>query len=452
VDCYKEILLYWQSAEMGLAASQNVGPAFEELGPRSPKDRARSAILGAFVADAASMPLNRIYDQGALDKLLRGRSRRDHTLNKQKHEQGREEEVLEPEIPEFFSPCSCPFYSLSNGENSPYGKEAYPLLHSISSCGFFDKEHVSEFMFKCMRGPEFPADEKDFRASVAAEGKNLHHVAPPPSNENSGSSFNSHLRLYVGYQQQPRLCGSLSRLFLENRLQGLPWEQCASATDIQCLGIVCVPIIVARYAGSGSRMIDAVEACVQIRQTHSYALEVARLAARLLEQVVLGKSVYDALRWGLDSNSGSNLPPSERAYLERALVGHTNCIESVNFGQGIRAERADFIGQPFSLAAEQLGLDSQSPGCMLTSLVALRAFRDYKSAVRANIVAGGDSALRAWFIGAMLAAEGGETAIPIQWRTQCSEFGDVWTLASRIAGSNPHFNSLQEINYCRVVV
>jgi len=167
---------------------------------------------------------------------------------------------------------------------------------------------------------------------------------------------------------------------------------------------------------------------------------------------VLGMSVYDALRWGLDSNSGSNLPPSERAYLERALVDHTNCIGSVNFSQGIRAERAGFIGQPFSLAAEQLGLDSKSPGCMHTSLVALRAFRDYKTAIRANIVAGGESALRAWFIGAMLAAEGGETAIPIQWRTQCSEFGDVWALASRIAGSNPHFNSLQEINYCRVVV
>jgi len=244
---------------MGLNASQNVGP-FEELGPRSPKDRARSAILGAFVADAASMPLNRIYDQGALDKLLRGRSRGDHSLNKQKHEQGRdEEEVLEPEIPEFFSPCSCPFYNLPNGENSPYGKEAYPLLHSISSCGFFDKEQASEFMFICMRGPEFPADEKEFRVSVAAEEKDLHHGSPP-SNEKSGSSFNSPLRLYIEYQQQPRLCGSLSRLFLEHRLQGRTWEQCASSSDIQCLGLVCVPIIVARYAGSGSRMIDAVEA------------------------------------------------------------------------------------------------------------------------------------------------------------------------------------------------
>ena len=62
---------------------------------------------------------------------------------------------------------------------------------------------------------------------------------------------------------------------------------------------------------------------------------------------------------------------------------------------------------PFSVACEELGLSSQLPGSMQAALYALACFPSYKTAVRANIVAGGDNALRAWLIASLLAAEQG---------------------------------------------
>lgn len=53
--------------------------------------RARAAVLGAFVADAASMPLHWIYDSNHLNSLVGNQD------------------------PAFFSPPSCPFYQVSAG-------------------------------------------------------------------------------------------------------------------------------------------------------------------------------------------------------------------------------------------------------------------------------------------------------------------------------------------------
>jgi hypothetical protein len=51
--------------------------------------RAKAAVIGAFVADAASMPLHWIYEVGKIDSLV------------------------ESNAPEFFDPPSCPFYEVT---------------------------------------------------------------------------------------------------------------------------------------------------------------------------------------------------------------------------------------------------------------------------------------------------------------------------------------------------
>jgi hypothetical protein len=63
-------------------------------------ERARSAILGAFVADAATMPLHWIYDRDQLKSIIGDKA----------------------STPEFFNPPSCPFY---NSEKNP------GMLHAL---------------------------------------------------------------------------------------------------------------------------------------------------------------------------------------------------------------------------------------------------------------------------------------------------------------------------------
>mmetsp|Transcript_29798 Transcript_29798/g.65111 ORF Transcript_29798/g.65111 Transcript_29798/m.65111 type:complete len:393 (-) Transcript_29798:225-1403(-) len=89
--------------------------------------RAKAAILGAFVADAATMPLHWIYDTREIDDLVQSNQ------------------------PEFFDPPSCPFYEYELGELSPYGDEALPLLESMASRGELDPVGFSEDLFEAFK-------------------------------------------------------------------------------------------------------------------------------------------------------------------------------------------------------------------------------------------------------------------------------------------------------------
>ncbi|CAM9977229.1 unnamed protein product, partial [Phaeothamnion confervicola] len=81
-----------------------------------PKVRARDAILGAFVADSATSGLHWIYDTSKIDDLLKGERALEHPF-------------------EFYDPPSCPFYSSTVGNLSPWGHELVPLLTSLKKRG-----------------------------------------------------------------------------------------------------------------------------------------------------------------------------------------------------------------------------------------------------------------------------------------------------------------------------
>lgn len=72
-------------------------------------------MLGAFVADAATMSLHWIYDPSELKAI-----------------------VKESDHPEFFDPPHSPFYKYPLGSLSPYGDEALALLTSATTRGHID--------------------------------------------------------------------------------------------------------------------------------------------------------------------------------------------------------------------------------------------------------------------------------------------------------------------------
>ena len=58
------------------------------------------------------------------------------------------------------------------------------------------------------------------------------------------------------------------------------------------------------------------------------------------------------------------------------------------------------------------------PGVFSGAVLELARGKDFKSAVEENALAGGDNCSRAIFMGACLAAEQGEAAIPAEWKTK----------------------------------
>lgn len=90
------------------------------------RQRARASVLGALLADAATMPLHWIYDTGKVQSLLESK--------------GKVEE------PEFFPQPSCPFYNYSLGRLSPYGDEAYALLQYAAAHPDVDGPGLTEHL------------------------------------------------------------------------------------------------------------------------------------------------------------------------------------------------------------------------------------------------------------------------------------------------------------------
>jgi hypothetical protein len=194
---------------------------------------------------------------------------------------------------------------------------------------------------------------------------------------------------------------------------------------VQVSAITKVPLIVARYAGS-PMLLSKLEEAVRIQQASDEVLHATRLAARLLEKVILGSTVIEALQWVKTADGISSEEIEYIDDLERRVGGKT----------------PTFV--PFNVAAEQIGLSAQLPDGLSTSLYALSCFRNYEIAVRANISAAGDNVCRSWLIGAMLAAECGEACIPQEWKSKTLLYPELLTLANRLVGSNPHFESLKE--------
>lgn len=76
-----------------------------------------------------------------------------------------------------------------------------------------------------------------------------------------------------------------------------------------------VPVITAMYAGS-PELATAVEQAVRAQQNNDTSVSLGLAAARILEKVVLGSSVEEALSW---AQQGGNLPDNVQALISKAL-------------------------------------------------------------------------------------------------------------------------------------
>ncbi len=94
--------------------------------------RARGAVVGSLVADAAAMGVHWVYDLDVLQALADERSA--------SHRQASTStSTSTPEVGlEFTDPPRSPFYRYASGRNSPYGEQTLVLLHSLAARGGLD--------------------------------------------------------------------------------------------------------------------------------------------------------------------------------------------------------------------------------------------------------------------------------------------------------------------------
>lgn len=111
---------------MGLASSKSVQE--KKKSTKETRDRAMAAIIGAFVADAATLPLYHVESQKTVDDLLQKRS--DGFSG-----------------PEFYPMSESGSDEPQKPKHSVYANETFPLMESITRVGFLDIDDAqNEYM------------------------------------------------------------------------------------------------------------------------------------------------------------------------------------------------------------------------------------------------------------------------------------------------------------------
>ena len=277
-------------------------------------------------------------------------------------------------MPEFFEPPSSPDYGshtehaafYRSGANSPYADEVLPLLRSIAHEGRLDARLFAV-------------------ASTAFLGS------------------------YGGYMN------SVMRRFVAAEKSGVHWPRSA-VRDRQAHALVKVPALSARYAGSPELALR-VEEAIRVHQDDEVAVAVGVAAAKILERVILGASVAEALAWA----SGAGSEVQQGSIRTSELVAQALC------GSGGR----DFSAEA---AADLFGRDCTLPGAFQLALHIVAGCVGYATGIRDNILAAGDQSSRAMFIGALLAAEQGYGAIPSNWKAkvESNRLAEVERLSERL--------------------
>ena len=198
--------------------------ASEKLTPEQ-ANRAVAAILGALVADAATVGVHGIPDgQTIYNTLMRQRQ----------------------VSPEFFNNCNSPLAAV--GENSALGYEALTLLKSLIKRSGLDGGAYCKDMYDDYRayGGLLQPNARDFIKRVESG-----HVYPDSGAKDKSVDF-----------------------------------------------LAKIPFITARYAGTG-HLLYMVDRCIGTQQSNTDAIAWAKTCALILEKIILGMSVKDAMKWAI---------------------------------------------------------------------------------------------------------------------------------------------------------
>jgi hypothetical protein len=154
-------------------------------------------------------------------------------------------------------------------------------------------------------------------------------------------------------------------------------------------------------------MLERVKDTIMMYQTNPKARRFGMAAASLLESVLLGKSLKEALETLAENSMGSKFSVGDDEDIGDACIFALLEARTKNLDQLMESLVEDEEAQG--------GRSSRFPGAFVVPIFLFyKAMADgeideaaYIKAIRANILAGGDTCCRSIFIGAVLAAAAG---------------------------------------------
>ena len=349
------------------------------MGRDPTRDRRTAALLGGFVADAAAMPLHWIYDTSLIADILRNTSR--------------------SATPEFLPHSYVQYYDYAPGLWTPFGEQMEVYARSLAR-----KQRV---------------DPVDIAAAYEA-----YYSAPA----NTSRSFRSYY-------------DNATKGFLENVRAGRTFPHTGNG-DTETNAVAHVLPVVAMRAGRPHFLRDA-ELAIRVVQDNDDAVAFGMTFARILEAVILGSSIEDAIETVAALLGGKGTGNRNDRFFSHGLKKMKQWAARPPFDVTLELGQAcDFPFHVFT--APQLLLHGVSTtrsananananangtgaaGKVLTST--------YVDAIRETIKIGGENANRGSFIGSILAAAAGsaDAAIPADWQNRTTRYSIVKALAEAI--------------------
>jgi len=342
-------------------------------------DRRLGAVLGAALADAASMPLHWIYDTASIDsKLKKGTDRVDSA---------------------FFSPPSCPFYAYPEGENTPYGQQNRVILSTLANIS---------------QDPSWTTKAND---AIQDSYWNYYGPADAPCHER---------QIPMVHKKGCYWDGS-TKGFVTNYQAGLRVPN-VGANDTQANAIVHMVPVVAALAGAAneSAMLATVESVIRVTQNTEKAVAFGLAAARILSKVIQGDSLLDAVTavTKILQDPKRAHPQTDDAFLAAGLSKVLTQLDWPNF------DVVKTVGQacdwPYNLWS------GSHLAAQLSPMASASSTQAFALAIRQTIEAGGDSGSRGNFVGALMGAAAGEAALPAAWKTKYLHYDSVLADAKKL--------------------
>lgn len=342
------------------------------------KQRVAAAIRGAFIGDAASLGTHWIYDPKIMAQTVTSLT---------------EPEFRVPPKPSYYSSEEFPGH-YEAGMLSPYGEQ---LL--------FVTEYMASPSGQAFAGAEMSDAMLEWATTF-------------------GGRPDHALTTFIENMNKPDGAGK--------------YPNCGADDDQAHIYMKIVPVV-SRYAGSPELVSKLTEA-IRVHQNNEKAIAFGIIAGRLLEAIILGAPLEEALET-VHSNVAEDLGSSEykddvlKAFARGKKAGKEEGFEKT-LDDVLLEVSHEIMGEeksdsPFyDLAARSCGL----PGSFIAPIMLLYKYASssmplptaFALALRENILASGDTCSRAVYVGAILAAAGvgseegakWQDAIPPDWNAK----------------------------------
>lgn len=288
------------------------------------------------------------------------------------------------------------------------GKEATPEFFTPSHAPFTPQYPVGSLT--C-----FAEQTMIYARSLAEQGK----VDPEAIVSAYTAYYSAPANTSRGY---PSYYDQATKKFLANIAAGKKWPHTGD-DDAETNAVAHVLPVVVMRAGKPGFLADA-EAAIRVVQDNDEAVAFGLLYARILEKVILGSTIVDAIRETATTLKTGTTNPND------PWLGH-----------GL-TKMDEWAPRPPLDVTLEVGQSCDYPNNAFTAPHLLfhhaAAGVSFEEAIRETIKNGGENANRGSFIGSLLAAEAGSVSasVPSGWLNKTLLIKEIMTLGETLAGAN----------------